>query len=302
MGSCISSSSPSHKNPTSPKIPMSSFDDNNNNININNSSIPPTPVKDIKPAIVDSPVLSHAFKSRVSPFNSSYRSHGSREEAFYDTQGWLESDCEDDFYSVNGDFTPSRGNTPIHPSIGTPRLQKTFSPQVQKALFDGRHPLNSGSARSRGNLSVRNSFSSIPEVTGSLPEANATTQDASLKPKKKRLADLFRESMRERGGIGLSFPGYESDSSQRMGSSPRNSALPPKARTGTSPFPGPLSVSHNEKGIPRPPAGYVLEKDKSSKLSHRCFPKLVSIRTSHDSKKASRTAPSLYAIKKEDER
>lgn len=37
---------------------------------------------------------------------------GSKDEAFFDSQAWLESDCEDDFFSVNGDFTPSRGSTP----------------------------------------------------------------------------------------------------------------------------------------------------------------------------------------------
>uniref|UniRef100_A0A1D1ZKS2 Uncharacterized protein At3g27210 n=1 Tax=Anthurium amnicola TaxID=1678845 RepID=A0A1D1ZKS2_9ARAE len=38
--------------------------------------------------------------------------YGSEDEAFFDSQAWLESDCEDDFFSVNGDFTPSRGSTP----------------------------------------------------------------------------------------------------------------------------------------------------------------------------------------------
>ncbi|XP_074563493.1 uncharacterized protein At3g27210-like [Curcuma longa] len=36
------------------------------------------------------------------------------EELFFDSKVWLDSDCEDDFFSVNGDFTPSRGNTPDH--------------------------------------------------------------------------------------------------------------------------------------------------------------------------------------------
>lgn len=27
---------------------------------------------------------------------------GSKEEAFFDSKPWLDSDCEDDFYSVNG--------------------------------------------------------------------------------------------------------------------------------------------------------------------------------------------------------
>lgn len=53
---------------------------------------------------------------------------GSKEEDFFDTKGWLDSDCEDDFYSVRGDFTPSRGSTPVHEkSIPvTPRLNKTL--------------------------------------------------------------------------------------------------------------------------------------------------------------------------------
>lgn len=37
---------------------------------------------------------------------------GSKEETFFESQAWLDSDCDDDFFSVNGDFTPSRGNTP----------------------------------------------------------------------------------------------------------------------------------------------------------------------------------------------
>ncbi|OIV90114.1 hypothetical protein TanjilG_01568 [Lupinus angustifolius] len=46
--------------------------------------------------------------------------NGSKDEAFFDSKILLDSDCEDDFYSVNGDFTPSRGNTPIHNTFGTP--------------------------------------------------------------------------------------------------------------------------------------------------------------------------------------
>ncbi|XP_078434030.1 uncharacterized protein At3g27210-like [Wolffia australiana] len=45
----------------------------------------------------------------------------SKDEMFFDSHTWLESDCED-FYSVNGDFTPSRGNTPMAtPGRGLPR-------------------------------------------------------------------------------------------------------------------------------------------------------------------------------------
>ncbi|CAH1420537.1 unnamed protein product [Lactuca virosa] len=47
---------------------------------------------------------------------TSFRNFGSKEETFFDSQAWLESDCDDDFMSVNGEFTPSnsRGNTPVH--------------------------------------------------------------------------------------------------------------------------------------------------------------------------------------------
>ncbi|KAK1383967.1 putative adenylate kinase 1 [Heracleum sosnowskyi] len=54
---------------------------------------------------------------------------GSEEEAFFDSQAWLDSDCDDDFMSVNGEFTPSRGNTPVHSFI-------TAAPQVNKAFFE----------------------------------------------------------------------------------------------------------------------------------------------------------------------
>ncbi|XP_059643274.1 uncharacterized protein At3g27210-like [Cornus florida] len=54
---------------------------------------------------------------------SNFHDFGSKEETFFDSQPWLDSDCEDDFLSVNGDFTPSRGSTPVHQSfsMGTPR-------------------------------------------------------------------------------------------------------------------------------------------------------------------------------------
>ncbi|KAG2261387.1 hypothetical protein Bca52824_068466 [Brassica carinata] len=66
-----------------------------------------SPRKSATPVHVASP----AVKSRWS-FSSSKKSFGSKDEAFFDTQQWLQSDSDDDFHSVNGDFTPSRGNTP----------------------------------------------------------------------------------------------------------------------------------------------------------------------------------------------
>ncbi|KAG2602955.1 uncharacterized protein At3g27210-like [Panicum virgatum] len=48
---------------------------------------------------------------------------GSKDEMFFEARGWLDSDCEDDFYSVNGDFTPSRGSTPNY----QPRTQTVMT-------------------------------------------------------------------------------------------------------------------------------------------------------------------------------
>ncbi|XP_066349002.1 uncharacterized protein At3g27210-like [Miscanthus floridulus] len=43
--------------------------------------------------------------------------NGSKDELFFEARPWLDSDSEDDFYSVRGDFTPSRGGTPDHPRL-----------------------------------------------------------------------------------------------------------------------------------------------------------------------------------------
>ncbi|XP_008231142.1 PREDICTED: uncharacterized protein At3g27210 isoform X1 [Prunus mume] len=90
---------------------------------------PPFPVND-KLVNGDRPINDPPIKSHWSPSRSAtaFRDYaGSREEAFFDTKPWLDSDCEDDFYSVNGDFTPSRGNTPVHHSlsVGSSRMNKT---------------------------------------------------------------------------------------------------------------------------------------------------------------------------------
>ncbi|XP_013599376.1 PREDICTED: uncharacterized protein At3g27210 isoform X1 [Brassica oleracea var. oleracea] len=103
------------------------------------------------------PVASPAVKSRWS-FSSSKKSFGSKDETFFDTQQWLQSDSDDDFHSVNGDFTPSRGNTPK--SSFSDRL-----PRINNLIFHEKKP-------SRGS-------------------------SPAPKPRRKKLGDLFRESIRE---------------------------------------------------------------------------------------------------------
>ncbi|KAK9120062.1 hypothetical protein Scep_018155 [Stephania cephalantha] len=52
---------------------------------------------------------------------------GSKDETFFDSRAWLDSDCDEDFVSVNGDFTPSRG------SISNHRNSFTESPRHSKS-------------------------------------------------------------------------------------------------------------------------------------------------------------------------
>ncbi|WJX81207.1 hypothetical protein P8452_64121 [Trifolium repens] len=86
----------------------------------------PSPIKD-KPKNDNFMIHDVALKSQLSPSQSTTTFNVSKEEAFFDSKGWLDSDCEDDFYSVNGEFTPSRGNTPLHHTFATPAINKTPS-------------------------------------------------------------------------------------------------------------------------------------------------------------------------------
>ncbi|XP_076925634.1 uncharacterized protein At3g27210-like [Bidens hawaiensis] len=78
---------------------------------------------------------------------------------FFDSQAWLDSDCESDFMSVNGEFTPSIANTPVHHNLST-------GPRV--AAIDNH----------------------TPSMTLSQPSAVPVK-------KTKRLSELFSESQRE---------------------------------------------------------------------------------------------------------
>ncbi|KAJ0988876.1 hypothetical protein J5N97_007232 [Dioscorea zingiberensis] len=61
-----------------------------------------------------------------SGFHFRSEDYGSKEETFFDSQAFLDSDCEDDFCSVNGDFTPSCGS-PSNNQIGNAvTLNKAF--------------------------------------------------------------------------------------------------------------------------------------------------------------------------------
>ncbi|KAF3487531.1 hypothetical protein F2Q69_00055870 [Brassica cretica] len=133
-------------------------------------------------------------------------SKGSKDETFFDTQQWLQSDSDDDFHSVNGDFTPSRGNTPK--SSFSDRL-----PRINNLIFHEKKP-------SRGS-------------------------SPAPKPRRKKLGDLFRESIRE----------------EREESSGGSSSL-------SSPY---LSGEFNKVAIEED-SSIKEEKKKSNWQHHRCLP------------------------------
>ncbi|KAI3713278.1 hypothetical protein L1987_71852 [Smallanthus sonchifolius] len=70
-----------------------------------------------------------AVKPQLPPSASlpTFSDYGSKEETFFDSQAWLDSDYEDEFMSVNGEFTPSRGNTPVHHSLVPTRANTTIA-------------------------------------------------------------------------------------------------------------------------------------------------------------------------------
>ncbi|KAG5534726.1 hypothetical protein RHGRI_022748 [Rhododendron griersonianum] len=152
MGACVSI----HKNPESNMKFRLSLGSKTENLVI------PSPVKD-KPTVNGNfPIADGGLKSQWSTSQPppTVRDIGSKEEAFFDSQPWLDSDCDDDFVSVNGDFTPSRGSTPVHHSFsaGPPRLDK--------AHFDAKTPDSKPTPSPKKRLSelFRESFQKNEEV------------------------------------------------------------------------------------------------------------------------------------------
>ncbi|XP_042463930.1 uncharacterized protein At3g27210-like [Zingiber officinale] len=64
--------------------------------------------------------------------------HVVKDEVFFDSCAWLDSDCED-FFSVNGEFTP-QGSTPIH-QLSVPMTPREFSDSKSEPSPTGRKKL-----------------------------------------------------------------------------------------------------------------------------------------------------------------
>ena len=117
MGSCSSVHRKTNTVENNTKQKISSFRSKSEEL-----VIPTPPIKE-KPK-------NGTFKWSPSKSSNNFTDYGSKEEIFFDSKAWIDSDCEDDFYSVNGDFTPSRGNTPVHHNFKTPVLKKPSSPNM----------------------------------------------------------------------------------------------------------------------------------------------------------------------------
>ncbi|KAI3793883.1 hypothetical protein L1987_36506 [Smallanthus sonchifolius] len=160
MGACVSSH---HKSGSNRK-------------HDNHAVIPPSPVKEKHPIIDDGNV---AVKPQWPPLlpSANSRDFGSKEEMFFDSQAWLESDCESDFMSVNGEFTPSRGNTPVHNSF----IAATLPIKRNKRLSE----LFSESRRENRNSDDEDGESANENVA-------AAVHGGVVKPKRERWVEIVR--------------------------------------------------------------------------------------------------------------
>nr|GMC93568.1 uncharacterized protein At3g27210-like [Ipomoea batatas] len=161
-------------------------------------------------------------------------------ESFFDTQPWLESDCEDDFYSVKGDFTPSCGSTPANQSfsLGTPKIN--------------------------GAILSDRALVSQPELL------------SSPKKKSKKLFQLFRESL----GGDRDFAVLDNGAHNQTSLSIKKATImlqttgfdvPQKSAAGT-----PYSSSSSACTSQRTPGPEVKADDsKSTKSGQCCLPRLL---------------------------
>ncbi|XP_059669987.1 uncharacterized protein At3g27210-like [Cornus florida] len=206
----------------------------------------PSPIKD-KPIIsVDRPVAGVGLKSQWSPSNQvTSFDLGSKDETFFDSQAWLESDCEDDFLSVNGDFTPSRGSTPVHHNFST------GTPLVNRALLQDRAP-------------------------GSIPEPSPTE-------KKKKLSELFRDSFGGDQDVDSRHMLInQNEVNVKREGTVATLDLSQKSANGTPYVSGSNSVCSSER---TPNGDFRREKEKSIRSTQCCLPRLLSSSSFSERKK-----------------
>ncbi|KAL6508196.1 hypothetical protein OROHE_021738 [Orobanche hederae] len=241
MGSCISV----HKDPESATKLPSPMKSKNEKVLI------PSPVKERTDAVNagDRTVGDVALKPQSPP--SRFRHSGSKDEAFFDSQPWLESDCEDDFLSVNGGGFPDDKRNYFLP-MKHPRSQKLyFTP-------------------SRGNTPVHHSFSWGNTRANAVEQTIGYISEPSFPDKKKRLSELFKESLRNNEYADME-PAADNQNESRAKVVPESTGLTqlPKSTNG-APY---LCRTSSE----RTPNGE--EDNKALKSGQCCLPMLISSRS-----------------------
>ncbi|KAI3799263.1 hypothetical protein L1987_34555 [Smallanthus sonchifolius] len=147
----------------------------------NHFVIPPSPVKEKLPIIDGNVAVKPQWPPLLPTANS--RDFGSKEETFFDSQAWLESDCESDFMSVNGEFTPSRGNTPVHHSSAATTLPIKRNKRLSELFCE--------SQRENRNSDDEDGESANENVAvGSL--GSAAVHGGVVKPKRERWVEIVR--------------------------------------------------------------------------------------------------------------
>ncbi|KAF2322662.1 hypothetical protein GH714_027650 [Hevea brasiliensis] len=134
------------------------------------------------------------------------------------------------------ELTPSRGSTPVHHNffMGTPKINKT--------TLEDRPP-------------------------GSIPEPSPTG-------KKKRLSELFKESLREEPEADdLHNSGKQNTANGKIEVKPTILDVLPKSASGTPYISGPNNVCGSERTAN---GDAVIERDKSIKSAQCCLPSLIS--------------------------
>ncbi|XP_076913396.1 uncharacterized protein At3g27210-like [Bidens hawaiensis] len=193
MGACVSSV---HKS-SATKVHVSSGSNRKPDDHV---LIPLSPVKEKLPIVDGNVPVKPQLPPLQSTDNNNIIDFGSKEETFFDSQAWLESDCESDFMSVNGEFTPSRGNTPVHrsfPATTPPIKTGALAIDGHKVSMIVSQPPPSPVKKSKRLSELfsesRRENSSCDDDNGEhLDEKRAVVHVDVLKPKRERWAETVR--------------------------------------------------------------------------------------------------------------
>uniref|UniRef100_A0A804JJ13 Uncharacterized protein n=1 Tax=Musa acuminata subsp. malaccensis TaxID=214687 RepID=A0A804JJ13_MUSAM len=111
---------------------------------------------------------------------------GSKEETFFDSQGWLDSDSEDDFVSVNGDTTTSQI------SSADPKRKLAQLLQENQVEVAGKQNAACGMNESDGKPELYETDASlhlrIPHETSSVADDGTPSKDSKQQKEKKMKA------------------------------------------------------------------------------------------------------------------